>query len=119
MANFPQLSSGAITQYPTPLASSLGVMVVRFLDGSDQRCLLQGRTLRQWLIDLSLLNENEVQQVEGFFASQQGNLSTFSFPDPFTGTFIPNCILGSSSLQTNYLSTDVSATAFWVIETNG
>jgi hypothetical protein len=119
MANFPQLSSGAVTQYPTPLAAGQGVMVVRFLDGSDQRCLLQGRALRQWLINLNLLNESEMQQVEAFFATQQGNYSAFSFPDPFTGTSVPNCRIGSPLLQTNYISPDITGTAFWIIETNG
>lgn len=118
MANFPQLSSGAVTQYPAPLAAGQGVLVVRFLDGSDQRCLLQGRTLRQWLINLTLLNETEVQQVETFFSAQEGNLTTFSFPDPFTGTLVPNCRMGSPVLQTNYVATDVAGSAFWVIETN-
>lgn len=93
--------------------------MVRFLDGTDQRCLLQGRTLRQWLINLSLLNESEVQQVESFFAAQQGTYSAFSFPDPFTEANIPNCRIGSPLLQTNYLSPDITATAFWIIETNG
>lgn len=119
MSTFPQLSSGAVTQYPTPLASGQGVMVVRFLDGSDQRCLLQGQALRQWLINLSLLNESEIQQIESFFDSQQGSYSAFSFPDPFTGTNVANCRIGSPLLQTNYLSPDITGTAFWVIETNG
>ena len=119
MAIFPQLSSGAVTQYPAPLAAGQGVLVIRFLDGSDQRCLLQGKALRQWLMNLSLLNEDEIQQVESFFALQQGNYSSFSFPDPFTGTSVPNCYLGSPQLQTTYSSPDITSTAFWVIETNG
>ena len=119
MTNFPQLTSGAVSQYPTPLAAAQGVFVVRFLDGSDQRCLLQGKALRQWLINLELLNESEIQQVESFFAAQQGNFGPFIFPDPFTGTNVPNCRIGSAALQTNYLSPDITGTAFWVIETNG
>ncbi len=115
---FPLLSSGAVTQYPAPLATSQGARVIRFLDGSDQRYLTQGRMLRQWQIRLNLLNESEIQQIETFFAAQLGDYSPFTFPDPFSNTNIPNCRLATAQLVSDYLSVDISSTSFWVIETN-
>jgi hypothetical protein len=118
MATFPQLSTGAVTQYSAPFAISQTVQVIRFLDGSDQRCLLQGKGLRRWLIHLELLNETEIQQIESFFKTQQGDDTSFTFPDPFSGTNIPNCKLEAPTLISDYLGPDVNSTSFWVIETN-
>ena len=119
MASFPLLSSGAVTQYPAALATDQGAEVIRFLDGTDQRYLTQGRMFRQWQIRLNLLNESEIQQIEAFFAAQLGDYSSFAFPDPFSGTSVPNCRIAIPSLVSDYLSVDVSSTSFWVIESNG
>jgi hypothetical protein len=119
MASFPILSSGSVTQYPAPLMSGQATQVIRFLDGSDQRYLLQGKKLRSWEIRLDLLNETEIQVIESFFASQQGDYSTFTFPDPFTGGLVPNCRLGAPGLVSEYVGVNVSSTSFWVIETHG
>ena len=119
MTSFPLLSSGAVTQYPAALATSQAAQVIRFLDGTDQRYLTQGRTFRQWQIKLNLLNENEIQQIETFFAAQLGDYSPFVFPDPFSGTSVPNCRIAVSGLVTDYLGVDISSTSFWVIETDG
>lgn len=119
MVTFPILSSGATSQYPTPLTSGRTAQVIRFLDGSDQRYLMQGKNLRSWQIRLDLLNETEIQQLEAFFVSQQGDYSTFEFPDPFTGSLVPNCRLGAPGLLSEYAGVNVSSTSFWVLETRG
>jgi hypothetical protein len=119
MASFPLLSSGAVTQYPAALASTQGAQVIRFLDGTDQRYLTQGRPFRQWQIRLNLLNENEIQQIEAFFANESGDYSRFVFPDPFSGTNVPNCRIALPALVSDYLGVDVGSTSFWVIENNG
>ncbi len=119
MANFPLLSSGAVTQYPTGLTNGQAVQVIRFLDGSDQRYMSQGKILRQWQIRLNLLNDTEIDQLEGFFTAQQGDYSSFTFPDPVSGTNVVNCRLASPGLVSEYLGVDVSATSLVVMETNG
>jgi hypothetical protein len=119
MATFPLLSSGAITQYPAPQVTGQGVDVIRFMDGTDQRYLTQGRQLRRWQIRLDLLNGTETQQIESFFTAQQGDYSTFAFPDPFSGTAVPKCRIGTAELVTQYVAVDAASTSFWVIETNG
>lgn len=118
MANFPVLSTGAVTQYLTPVTVGQAVQVIRFLDGSDQRYLMQGKTRRQWEIRLELLNESETQQIEDFFAAQQGDYSAFTFPDPFSGANVPNCRLAAPTLVTDYMAVDAGSSTFWVIETN-
>ena len=119
MANFPLLSSGAVTQYPVGVTQGQNTQVIRFLDGSDQRYLMQGKSLRQWQIRLDLLNESEIQQIEAFFIDTQGDYSLFEFPDPFSGVYVPLCRLAAPGLATEYAGFENSAASFWVIETNG
>jgi hypothetical protein len=119
VATFPLLSSGAITQYPIPLTTGQAVQIIRFLDGSDQRYLAQGKMLRSWEIRLDLLNESEIQRIEEFFTLQQGDYSRFTFADPFTGSDVPNCRLGAAGLVSDYLGVDASSTSLWVLETHG
>jgi hypothetical protein len=113
------LSSGAISQYPAPLTTGQAAQVIRFLDGSDQRYLTQSKMLRSWEIQLDLLNEAEIQQIEAFFISQQGDYLSFVFPDPFTGSMVPNCRFGAPGLLSTYVAVDASSTSLWVIETHG
>ena len=119
MATFPKLSSGVVTQYPVQLITAQTTRVIRFLDGSDQRYLVRGRSFRQWQIQLDLLNESEMQQLEAFYSEQQGDYTPFDFPDPFSGTVVPNCRFGHSILATNYTGVDTGMTTLWVVETNG
>lgn len=106
-------------QYPAPVSSGQGAQTIRFLDGSDQRYLTQGRALRQWEIRLDLLSGEEIQQLETFFAIQNADYGAFTFPDPFSGTDIANCRFGEPQLLTEYVATGVHSTSIWVIETYG
>jgi hypothetical protein len=116
---FPKLNSGAVAQYGSPVGLASPTQVIRFVDGSDQRFLACGRMLRRWLIDLRLLNESEIASVEAFFNSVQGEFAPFNFPDPFTGTSVPNCRVAMPELISEYQDVDIAATALWVVETNG
>lgn len=119
MNTFPLLTTGAVSQYPTALLTGQGVHAIRFLDGTDQRYLTQGRTYRTWEIRLDLLNEAELAQLEAFFVQQAGDYVPFGFPDPFTGATVPNCRFAHPGLATSYTNTDAGSTAIWVMETNG
>lgn len=116
---FPALSSGAVVQYPASVITGQTVQVVRFLDGSDLRYLQQGRTFRSWQIKLSSLTEAEIAQIEAFFVGLQGDYSTFSFPDPFSGAVVEDCRLAAPGMASQYLGVDTVSTSLWVIETNG
>jgi phage-related protein len=118
-AIFPLLSSGAVVQYPAAVVTGQNVQAIRFLDGSDQRYLQQGRQFRSWQIKLNLLNETELARLEAFFIQQQGDYLTFSFPDPFSGVVVPNCRLGAPGIAGSYVGVDTGAATLWVIETNG
>lgn len=118
-ATFPILSSGAVAQYPLTVCFAQNTGVIRFLDGSDQRFLTQGRQFRIWRVQLEALNDSEMKQLEAFFDSQQGQYSTFTFPDPISGADIPNCRIGVSELITDYKGVNTASASIWVVETNG
>jgi hypothetical protein len=117
--NFPKLSTGAVTQYGSPVGSVWPAQIIRFVDGSDQRFLASGQAFRRWSIDLRLLNESEIAAIEAFFNSLGGEFTMFTFPDPISGTSVPNCRLGASELISEYQDVDIAATSLWVVETNG
>jgi hypothetical protein len=119
MATFPLLSTGAVAQYPLSRGTSYDVEVVRFLDGSEQRCLVRGRKLRRWLVNLALLNESEVASIEQFFEDAQGNAQLFTFIDPLTNDAVPNCRISNSSITTEYKALGSGSVAVWIEETNG
>ncbi|MGA7411698.1 MAG: hypothetical protein WBW33_14560 [Bryobacteraceae bacterium] len=116
MATFPALSSGAIAQYPMPAYVARTTQVVRFLDGSDQRCIVRARPVRWWVVKLSLLNDVELALLEGFFTEEQGGFGLFDFPDPFSGQTITNCRLATSALETLYEGPDQGSTELTIME---
>ena len=119
MGTFPILRTGVVAQYPLQVATGQGVQIIRFLDGSDQRFLNQGKQFRRWEIKLELLDEQELAAIEQFFIEQQGTYSTFTFPDPVSGQSVGGCRLGSSGLAMNYTDIDLNSISLWVLETNG
>jgi hypothetical protein len=119
MLTFPLLNSGAVAQYPLPLSYTSPVAIIRFIDGTDQRFVARGTTLRTWRIHNAFLNEDEIYQVELFFESTKGQYSLFDFPDPYSGVLVPNCRLGENALSTDYVGVDLASSSLWVVETNG
>lgn len=119
MAQFPLLSTGAVAQYPTPLTSGQVVEVIRFIDGTDQRYQSQGKILRQWEIQLDLLNDEEIAQLEAFFTEANGAYGLFTFPDPFSGDAVQNCRFATDGMEVVNAGVNLSATSMWVIETYG
>jgi hypothetical protein len=106
-------------QYPASVEFGQSVQVMRFLDGSGQRFLSQGRQYRRWQIRLDLLNDSEMNQLEAFFLAQGGEYSLFNFPDPFSGQNVLNCRLGAAGIASAFAGVDNGSTTLWVIETNG
>jgi hypothetical protein len=119
MATFPLLSTGAVAQYPLSRGTSYDVDTVRFLDGSEQRCLVRGKRLRRWLISLSQLNESELASVEQFFDSVQGNAEFFTFVDPVTNESVLNCRISNPFILTQYTALESGSASIWIEETNG
>jgi hypothetical protein len=91
MSTFPLLKTGAVAQYPLQRQLNYSTQVLRFADGSEQRFSDYGSPLRQWTIQLSLLDETEVNNLVMFWRTQNGASGNFSFTDPLDGTVCPSC----------------------------
>lgn len=82
MSFFPQLSTGAVAQFP----------IVRTLRRPATVSLLQDSSrlispdpeiyTNEWLLTYSGLTDDERSLLEAFFADREGSLRTFLFPDP-------------------------------------
>src|SRR5215471_12098923 len=99
MADFPQLKTSAVAQYPARRSVRYRNEVVRFVDGAEQRYRDSGGPLHEWEIRLELLDEGELATLESFFASQQGAFGTFRFTDPWSGQAYENCSLSADAMQ--------------------
>jgi hypothetical protein len=118
MTQFPTISAGAVTQYPALIGYTQSVQVIEFLDGSEQRYVMQPTSLRAWRINLDQLREDELHQLEDFFANQQGMYSSFIFPDPISGSDVNNCRFADPQLITSYVDVNNCSAVCWVVETN-
>ena len=116
MSDFPLLKTGAVMQYPAEKELGYATHVMRFVDGSEQRCREYSVPLHRWLIRLDLLDEMELATMEEFFLARQGSLDAFSFTDPWDGTPYPNCSFENEEAVIEYLGEGRGRTALVVKE---
>jgi len=85
-------------QYPAQRGVQYSTVALRFVDGSEQRFRLYQAPLHQWVIQLSLLDQGEFQELQEFFRSVDGQAENFSFTDPWDNTTYASCSLSSDSM---------------------
>jgi hypothetical protein len=99
MADFPKLTTGAVSQYPSARRSSYSTHVVQFVDGAEQRFRELRSAVRRWLIRLDQVTPREAAEIELFFVSRQGQFASFTFVDPWDGTEYPDCSFDQDQLS--------------------
>jgi hypothetical protein len=99
MSVFPKLKTGVVAQYPVLREGRFSTAVSRFLDSSEQRFRDGRGARRRWVVQLSQLEESELQQLTAFFVEQQGRLGEFDFEDPWTGGIVAGCRFEDDQLQ--------------------
>jgi hypothetical protein len=82
MLYFPQLSTGALTQYPLSKMREARTVVNLFQDGRALRLLDGTHELVEWRMSLTGLNGAERNAIESLFQSTEGRLGEFTFLDP-------------------------------------
>jgi hypothetical protein len=117
MPTFPTLSTNAVAQYPLGQTQAFTTEVIRFLDATDQRCIVRANGLRQWLVRVDLLNDGELATLEQFFAQMQGPATLFDFFDPTSGQSVPNCRLANGNAVTTYAAENAGTSQLIVTET--
>jgi phage-related protein len=98
MSTFPTLKTGAVMQYPAQRSVQFSTTAVQFVDGTEQRFRSYQLPLHRWVIQLSVLDQNELHQFQEFFRGMAGSAETFSFTDPWDETNYPSCSLASDSM---------------------
>ncbi|MBI3694053.1 MAG: hypothetical protein HY238_04335 [Acidobacteria bacterium] len=79
---FPQLGSGAVSQFPVRRETGYRTLVNRALDGSEIRVQDLDFLERQWELELESLSDGEWQAIRDLFAAVEGRLKTFLFLEP-------------------------------------
>lgn len=91
MSEFPRLKTGAVAQYPIAREVRYLTQVFDFVDGGEQRFRDYDSALRTWTVQLTALDEEELDAIERFFLSEQGGYGTFTFTDPWDATDYDGC----------------------------
>jgi len=91
MSGFPRLKTGAVLQYPAQKETRFSTVVVRYIDGSEQRFRVYASPLHRWMIRLDLLDESELHQIRDFFRTEDGAAGAFTFTDPWSNADYSNC----------------------------
>jgi hypothetical protein len=98
MSAFPTLKTGAVMQYPAQRGVAFSTTALDFVDGSEQRFRSYQAPLHRWVVQLSLLDQAELQEFQEFFRAVDGRAQNFSFTDPWDGTNYASCSLGSDDM---------------------
>lgn len=117
MADFPKLSTDAVTQYPSSRSVEFSTGVLRFVDGGEQRYRQMGQPVRRWVLRLNEVGTEELQAIEAFFVSRQGQMGSFSFTDPWDGAVYPDCSFEQDELAVR-LNAEGRSAATIVIRNN-
>jgi hypothetical protein len=98
MSTFPTLKTGAVMQYPAQRGLQFSTTALQFVDGSEQRFCNYESVLHSWVIQLSLLDQRELQALQQFFRGIVGPAGNFAFTDPSDDTNYPSCSLANDSM---------------------
>ncbi len=95
MAEFPKLKTGAVVQYPMTRELRIKTRVLPFIDGSEQRYLME-KPRRRWVIQLDALDEGEAARIDEFVRQHFETLESFLFTDPWSGATYARCVVEGS-----------------------
>lgn len=116
MSDFPTLKTGAILQYPAQKVTRFSSVVLRFMDGAEQRFRDYQAPLRRWLVRLDLLDDAELHVLREFFREQSGAAGTFTFTDPGDSIEYLNCSFENDEITEDFLDEVKGKTALTIQE---
>jgi hypothetical protein len=87
MPVYPQLGSGALSQFPVQKVRRARTVVNRAADGSTIKLADPAAEVTEWLLSYSDLSDEEVRALQSFFGAVEGTLNGFTFLDP-TGNLL-------------------------------
>ena len=87
MLVYPQLASGALSQFPVHKRRRLRTVVNTSLDGRAIKLSDPGAEVTEWQLAYAGLTDGEVAALQQFFAATEGSLNGFTFLDPTGNLF--------------------------------
>jgi hypothetical protein len=87
MLVYPQLATGALTQFPVQKRRRLRTVVNTSLDGRTIKLADPGAETTEWQLVYAGLTDDEVAALQQFFAASEGSLNGFTFLDPTGNLF--------------------------------
>jgi hypothetical protein len=82
MAAYPQLGSGALSQFPTQKNRRARTVINRAADGSTIKLADPAAEVTEWLMTYTDLSDEEATALRAFFVAAEGTLNGFTFLDP-------------------------------------
>jgi hypothetical protein len=82
MASYPQLGSGALSQFPVQKTRRARTVVNRAADGSTIRLADPTAEVTEWMLTYTELSDDEAAALRAFFVAAEGTLNGFTFLDP-------------------------------------
>lgn len=82
MLVYPQLGSGALSQFPVRKRRRLRTVVNAAADGSCVKLADPNAEYIEWTLAYAQLNDDEIAALQQFFADTEGTLRGFTFLDP-------------------------------------
>ena len=87
MLVYPQLATGALSQFPVQKRRRLRTVVNTSLDGRAIKLADPGAEITEWQLAYAGLTDAEVAALQQFFAAAEGTLNSFTFLDPTGNLF--------------------------------
>ena len=82
MLVYPQLPTGALSQFPIKKRRHLRTIVNTAADGSSVKLADAPSEHTQWTLEYTQLSDAELTSLQQFFAAAEGTLNAFTFLDP-------------------------------------
>ena len=82
MLVYPQLGTGAISQYPIKKTRRVRTVINEAADGSTVRLADPAGETTEWQLDYAEIGDEEAAALEQLFAAAEGTLQGFTFLDP-------------------------------------
>jgi hypothetical protein len=96
---YPQLGTGALSQFPIRKTRRTRTVTNRAADGSEVKLSDPTGVITEWSLVYSDLNDEEAGALQAFFDSVEGSLYGFTFPDPAGNLLAWSDDLGNETWQ--------------------
>src|SRR5271170_7124501 len=82
MLYYPQLTTGAVSQFPVIRSTNMRTVANQLASGFTIRMTDTGAQKAQWRLRYASLTDGERGSIESLFEAAEGQLNTFTFLDP-------------------------------------